>query len=288
MTTTWDAFNEFSRRIALTDAQKQTVNDRRSSMARTLTAAFPATSNMPVQTVTLIGSAARNTMIRPLDDVDVLAVFDHTNVWPTYRSDSQKLLYRVRDALGRTSRVETVGARGQAVRFFYAERPWVDVTPAFKRQGGGYIIPAGDKTWIATNPILHTSFMKRRNEELSGNLVGFVRKLKAWNRAHSNRLGSFHLEMMTQALFKSLGSNSRTAAEVFFGAAARYLDTEDPAGFSGNLAAGMTAAQRRETIESFTAHHERAVKAVAAEGRGNHGEAIRLWRVVFGDDFPAG
>lgn len=287
MTTTWDAFNEFSRRISLTAGQRQTVTDRRSSIGRTLTAAFGASSNMPVETVTLIGSASRDTIVRPLDDVDVLAVFDHSQAWATYQGNSQTFLYRVRDALGRTSTVQTVGARGQAVRFFYAERPWVDVTPAFKRNGGGYLIPAGDRTWIGTNPIFHTSFTKSRNDELGGNLVSLVRKLKVWNRAHSSRLRSFHLEMMAQGLFGSLGNNSRTAAKMFFGTASRYLAIADPAGLSGNLGSGMTDASRRDVVTSLDTNHGRAVRALAAEGSGNHDEAIRLWRLVFGDEFPS-
>jgi len=33
--------------------------------------------------------------------------------------------------------------------------------------------------------------------------------------------------------------------------------------------------------------YDRAVSANAAEARGDHEEAIRLWRIVFGDEFPA-
>ena len=58
-----------------------------------------AGSNMPLLKSKLIGSAGRNTIIRPIDDVDVFVVFDDSAVWSDYQTDSKKLLYRVRDAL---------------------------------------------------------------------------------------------------------------------------------------------------------------------------------------------
>ena len=33
--------------------------------------------------------------------------------------------------------------------------------------------------------------------------------------------------------------------------------------------------------------YERTGKALEAANRGNHQEAIRLWRITFGDEFPA-
>lgn len=66
-----------------------------------------------------MGSAAKGTTVRPIDDIDVLAVFSNANgAWDSYRFDSQALLYRVRRAYSGLSTAQ-VGARGQAVRIFF-------------------------------------------------------------------------------------------------------------------------------------------------------------------------
>ena len=82
---------------------------------------------MELLSTKIIGSADRGTLIRPIGDIDVLAVFEDAAFY-NYRNDSRKFLYRVRDALNEYS-VKVVGARGQAVRLFYDQPPNVEHCP---------------------------------------------------------------------------------------------------------------------------------------------------------------
>lgn len=280
------AFNEFSRRIAITQHQRDSIGTRVDQVRQRLAARFPSNSTMPLLSVNLMGSADRSTIAAPPEDVDVLAFFDHRQVWPQYASDSKKLLYRVRDAY-QGSRINVVGARGQVVRLFYTSGPYVDIAPVFRYANSGYVLPRGDGGWIPTDPDVHRTWVNRRNKELNNQLKRFVRMLKHWNRAHSQRLSSFHLEAMVGVMFSSLSNNSRWNAALFFEHAGNALDVEDPAGHTGSLSAGMTLLQRLSTVQSFTAAGERAKQARKAEWRGNSKEAIRLWRITFGDAFPA-
>ena len=95
------AFEEFKEKLLLTDTQKETVKSRQGKTMGYLAEAFPSSSDLPLKTTYLMGSASRDTIIRPLDDIDVLAIF--TNKYDIfdrlYRYDSRKFLYRVRDAL---------------------------------------------------------------------------------------------------------------------------------------------------------------------------------------------
>lgn len=284
--TTATAFSQFGDKIQLTDTQKNTVRDRRQTVHGYLSDSFGSDSNMPLLRAKLIGSAGRSTMIRPPDDVDVLAVFAAAKVWPTYQWDSKKFLYRVRDALAEYQ-VKIVGARGQAVRLFYNSPPNVDIAPVFEYDSGGYALPRGDGGWLTTDPDYHETFLTQRNSELGGNLKPLIRMLKCWNRAHSGRLRSFHLEVVVQATFKSLGSNFRDAACKFFEWAGSHLSVQDPAGHSGDLSSYLTWSARDAVVQSFATAHGRAKKALEAEDDDDHKEAIRLWRLVFGDEFPA-
>ncbi|MER6793975.1 nucleotidyltransferase [Amycolatopsis mediterranei] len=283
------AFDGFKAKLVLTEQQQELVKTRRESTATYLATAFDSTSDMPLARTKLIGSAARSVIIRPIDDIDVMAVFENKdNVFEKYRFDSQTFLYRIRDALSKY-KVKVVGARGQAVRLFYQSPPHVDIAPVFKwsGEGTGYGLPNGTGGWLTTNPDFHEEYMNEKNAALGYHLKPLVRMVKRWNNVHSKRLKSWHLEVVAANTFSSLGANSRTASMNFFDWAQTRLYVNDPAGHSGDLSSYLTTQGRADVIASLAAAHGRAVKAVDAETAGNHEEAIRLWRIIYGDEFPA-
>jgi hypothetical protein len=287
--TTYQAFNEFMEAITITDYQKTSiVQARKDRVVQNLTAAFPATSDMPFHQATLMGSAAKGTIVRPLDDIDVLAVFSDVNdVWTTkYRYNSQAFLYRVREAYSGLE-VAQVGARGQAVRVFFQTGGHVDVAPVFMQGGDLYYLPAGDGSWLTTAPFVANNWFQEQNKGLNYNLAGLVRLLKKWNGAHSKRLQSFHLETMAAHTFSELSSNRRVSLQKFFEWGGQHLDVADPGGQSGSLSSYLSWSVRDDVRRSFDAACDRAVKAIAAESAGDHEEAKRLWRIVLGDGFPA-
>lgn len=285
-TTTAAAFREFAARLELTESQESTVVSRRQSVHNYLLRSCGSDSTMPLDRTQVIGSIQRRTVIRPLDDVDVLAVFNNeSNAYDGYRYDSRRFLYRVRDALNDFN-IQVVGSRGQAVRIFYTTAPYVDVVPAFALDTGGFFIPSGSGTWITTDPDKHARWMTERNAALSNQLRPLVRMLKCWNRAHSSRMRSFHLEVLAASRFTSLGSNHREATQMFFQAAAGNPIVFDPAGHSGDLSSYLGLFSRQELTSLLYNSASRAAQAIAAEGATDHAEAIRLWRIIFGSDFP--
>lgn len=285
--TTATAFDEFKDKLTLTDAQKETVQSRHSTTTGYLKDAFPLSSDLPLETTYLMGSAGRDTIIRPIDDVDVLAIFTNKdNIFDRlYRYDSQKFLYRVRNALA-SYRVEVVGARGQAVRLFYKAAPHVDIAPVFRWSGGGYGLPNGSGAWLTTDPYAHQTWIAQRQKDLSYRLKSMVRMLKRWNNLHSKYFKGFHLEVVAATVFSSLGSDSRDACEKFFQWAQYNLTVMDPALHGGDLSSYLTPAARTALLLNLESARERAAKANAAEAMGDHSEAIRLWRIIFGDEFP--
>ena len=286
-TTAASAFDEFKERLKLTAPQSSSITARRDATASYAKQAFPSASDLAVASTKLIGSAARETIIRPLDDIDLLVEFSNKgNVFETYRYDSQAFLYRVRDGLKQFSNVRVVGARGQAVRFFYVDAPHVDVAPVFRWSSGGYALPNGTGGWLTTDPDAHAEYIANKHRDLSYNLKPLVKMLKQWNRAHSNYLKSFHLEVMVANSFGTLGNNSRDACEKFFGWAQWGISVHDPAGHGGDLSSYLTQLQRQSVITNMESARQRAVLANQAEANGNHEEAIRLWRIVFGSEFP--
>ena len=285
--TTVQAFEQFLSDITITEYQKTSiVQGRKDSVIENLTAAFPQTSDLPFHEGRLIGSASKATIVRPLDDIDVLAVFSNANnAWSKYRYDSQAFLYRIRRAY---DGVETaaVGARGQAIRVFFKTGGHVDVAPVFLQSTGVYHLPSGDGSWILTSPFIANKWFADKNAELGYNLAPLVRMLKKWNGAHSKRLRSFHLETMAGHTFGTLGSNRRSGLQKFFEWAGGHLDVYDPGGQSGNLSGYLSWTARDAVRKSFNAASDRASSAINAENSGNHQEAKRLWRIILGSAFP--
>ena len=285
--TTPKAFDEFKNNLQLSTSQRQLIQDRQAIVEGHLRTAFPATSTVPLSEPKLIGSASRDTLIPLPNDIDLMAVFSNKEgIFEKYRHDSSSFLYRVRDALAVHSRVQVVGTRGQAVRFFYASGAHVDVAPIFKWNGDGWAPPNGHGGWLTTDPIAHATHLAKRHADLGSRRKPMTRMLKRWNNVHSKHLKSFHLEIIIESCFTSLGGDSRHASEIFFRAAQSRLDVHDPAGHGGMLSNYLTPSTRQLVLTNLESARDRATKARAAESAGNHTESIRLWRIVFGEGFP--
>jgi len=289
MTTTAQAFDTFISIIALTDAQKADVSGKRAKTEEYLRAAFPASSDVPLNRVVLIGSADRGTMIRPPKDIDVMAQFiDKDHAFEKYRYKSGDFLQRLRTALSANTQIAQIGARGQAVRLFYTAGPYVDIAPVFKWTGNGYALPAGDGTWMTTDPEAQATWLAGRKSTVGASLRPLIRLIKRWNDCHSRHFHSYHLEVAVASMFKTVGSNYREALQMFFEVAPSHLSVVDPAGHSGQLDDYLTWDKRQALVARLSSASDRAKMALAAETAGNHEEAKRLWALELGGDFPLG
>lgn len=288
MTTTAQAFAQFLENITITDYQKTSiVKGRTDGIQSDLAKAFPSTSDLPFIKARLMGSAAKGTIVRPIDDIDVLATFSNEKkAWAKYKNDSQAFLYRIKRAYDGFE-VAQVGSRGQAIRVFYKGGGHVDIAPVFIESDDVFWLPSGNGGWIKTSPFIANKWFADKNASFGYNLAPLVRLLKKWNSAHSKRLRSFHMETVAGHSFSKLGSNYREALKVFFGYAGRNLNVDDPGGQSGSLSGYLTYSGRAAVQQSFATARERATKACEAEDRGDHTEAKRLWKIILGETFPA-
>lgn len=290
--TTAAAFDEFDNITAPSKATRDKVATRRDAVVAVLRKAFPSTSDVRYQSSRIIGSLGRGTASNPVADIDLMTVLevDQWLWWKKYRWNSTDFLYRVRRSLDSESTVSKIGARGQAIRLFYADKLYVDVAAMVKYNTGGYGIPNGSGSWLTTNPIRHEEYLDERNIKLEGDLKKVVRFARQWNSAHGSCLRSFHLEMLVTrtfgTTFRKLGTNYRTALRTFFNYNHDYLSVRDPARYSGDLSRYLTWAAKSEVRNSLKAARSHADLALAAETGGDHKEAIRQWGIILGNSFP--
>ncbi len=174
-----------------------------------------------IQTDYLSGSYARQTAIRPLDDVDVVFEIDASqwkrNLW-------QRLLEQLPTP---TAVIETFA---RAVRYRYPhssvrkqrrsvglvlEHLQIDVVPAVVDEERPEWLRIPDVTsgsWIATAPRVHADLAARVNSNTGGLFKPLVRLLKGWNAglASTAQFKSFAVETLAARLFSGIRLDSLT------------------------------------------------------------------------------
>jgi hypothetical protein len=281
--TTARAFAKLDDMIRLSSEDKAVIDARRDEAERALRAIFPPRCALPLVGVATIGSAGRDTMIRPLDEVDIFAVFSAAGgAWKRFRWDSRDLLLCVRNAIG-GDRVQTIGTRGQALRVVYDTPPDVHLVPAFDHPRAGYVMPDRVGGWLPTRPERHASW----TEDLGPRVISAVRLLKAWNRVCGSHLRSFHIEALAGTVLAGRGLNTRQALATMF----RHMDESglsmaDPADVGGDLSTYLRPDDLGALGESIRVARSYAEKAAVAESDGRHEEAVAFWAAIFGPEFP--
>lgn len=283
-TTITSGFATLKTNLEITSLQSSTTSSRQQAVRDNVA------KEMTVASSFLTGSYMRSTMIAPLADadVDVFLVMD-----PSYYSqDGQaSLLDKVKRALAKAYTTSQISRDGQAVTIKFTDF-WVDVVPGFNRSGGGYLIPDTiRKTWISTDPTKHVSQWAMLNGARDGRFVPLVKMLKCWNRAHSLKLRSFHLEALAYDCFQYIPiSDYPTAVKHFFNTAKSKVANGvlDPAGYGGNVGAYLDTTTKRDEVTSrLAAAYDKATEAIDLAGQYKIESAFAKWRIIFGDYFPA-
>ncbi|MEH7485008.1 nucleotidyltransferase [Neobacillus drentensis] len=270
----------------------------------------------------MMGSFSRKTKIRPLDDIDLLIVFSANGT--TYHSfsdrtemyvpetaqnllllsnegklNSIKVLNKIKSALKSVQNYSQAEIRynQEAVTLKLKSYEWnFDIVPAFftspESNGRTYfVIPDGKGNWKKTDPRIDAQRTTKINQWHSKKLLKVIRLLKHWNnRPLAPKMGSYLLENMILDYFewRSLISSPQVAIRDFFEhlKIAIYSNCIDPKGIQGDI---------------NTLNLDEKIKVAAAAGRfaticngaiiyeilGDHENAIKEWKKVFGDNFPS-
>jgi Second Messenger Oligonucleotide or Dinucleotide Synthetase domain len=287
--TTTQAFDWFEDKISPTADQRADITAKHNKTEQYLRQAFPKSGDLPLKRLILIGSVDRGTIVRPVNDIDVMAEFTNKDdIFEQYRYKSGEFLQRIRRGLNAETQIKQIGARGQAVRLFYTTGAHVDIAPTFKWAGSGYALPNGQGGWLTTDPEAQAQWYSHRRQSVGTNLTPVVKLARRWNAVHSHHFQSYHLEVMVASMFSAVGGNHRDALKCFFDWAPRYISVSDPAGHSGTLDAYLTQPARIAISARLGSALDRAKLAQAADAKGDHAEAKRLWRIELGDEFPTG
>jgi hypothetical protein len=245
------------------------------------------------------GSLARSTQREPINDVDVIIVFDpgEHGDWGEHGDSAgaalDHLQGRVKGLLGSggsfAEEVWRAQARNHSVKCWLDDPTregafTVDAMPALRRAGGGLLVPEKKSSgWIATDPELLIGRVRARQEAWDL-FRPLVRLLKFWNDCHGGEMKSLAVEVLALANLPA-ETNRPRALQRFFAAAVVAIDgpIEDPAGLCGEIQPDLDREAARRRLDEAASD---AWKAVNAQEAGETERAGCLWRRVFGEDFP--
>lgn len=276
-------FQQLKVNLEITSLQSATASARQQNVRAAVE------KHMTVLNSFLTGSYRRSTMIAPLAeaDVDVFVVLDSSYF---EQNGQAALLDKLKRALAKEYNNSTISRAGQAVTIRFTDF-YVDVVPAFNRQGGGYLIPDSIlKRWISTDPTKHVSLWSELNSRKDGKFVPLVKMLKGWNKEHSQLLRSFHLETLAYDVLNSVTITDYPSGVRYFFDHSRakiVSGTFDPAGYGGNVGAYLDTQQKRDDVVTrLKAAYDKALEAERFERDGYTKSAYSKWQVIFGDYFP--
>jgi len=247
------------------------------------------------------GSLARNTQRDPINDVDLVIIFDpahHHSEWGSDGSSAGDALdyvqEKVRELLGSTEgsvaqEVRLARPGNHAVKCFLDDPKdpdafTVDAMPAFRHEGGHLVVPEkANEKWIETDPEYLIRWVERRHEDWA-EFRSLVRILKMWNQDVGASMKSLTTEVLALNHLPAEVSRSR-ALQRFFSAAELAIDqpVEDPAGHCGEIQSDLDLDKVRKCLGDAAT---KSWRACDAQDAGDDDAAACLWHEVFGDAFP--
>jgi hypothetical protein len=278
-------FAELVDRLGLTSAQATAA----STHAKGIRDFFDGNFAMAERVFT-IGSYRRNTIVRPERDIDLMAVLGYPANKALWEGGSRNFLTHIRNKLNNDYSKTVVSAREVAAVLKFTDIE-AEVVPAFRREGGGFLIPDGKDGWLATNPPYHTTLIEDSDKAHDGRLKPLIRLIKFWNLVNAGHLRSFHVELMVQEMWTGLQIPSATSAAVTstLGVLASWIKPQrtDPWPSGGRIDSYLKSDERQTAMNIAGEDAKASVQAEEYRVASNIAKAVERWQVVFRHEFPA-
>jgi len=280
--TVQSAFSGFYDTINLPGDHRETANKRKEHLIELLRNKFEVVDAFAT------GSIPKFTALKGHADLDIFLVL-HFGKHCEKKLPSE-VLKSVQQAI---SYKTTVRRNGQAVSLSYATWPSVDIVPVFYSHNKGalthYNVPdMNTETWIPSHPKNHAQSITDAASFYGENFRKIIKMVKAWNLAHSDYLQSYHIEVLALRVLTGNLSDLSWAVFSFFNEARALLTSPlwHDKGYVDNY---LGAGDRYEILKRFDTAISIAREAWYQTHYPNndHEAAIKRWKQLFGDKFPA-
>lgn len=299
MLTVEEAFRKFKTRLELNDREQQNASTRHKEVREHLRAKFSVDRDF------LTGSYARYTKTKPLKDIDIFFVLAESER-KKYRDQAPSVvLDDFYNTLVQKYGKDAVRKQGRSINVDFGvfidiedntdyRVVSVDVVPAFTSDTNYEIANTDTGEWMKTNPEIHAQEAREAHKAFSNEWKGLVRMVKYWNNhtKHGNDKPvkpSFLIEVMAlQCLHGGWQGRFDYEIQAFFASLAdRVLDEwPDPAGLGSPVSDGMDEQRKVRAKELLQTASDEAANAIQLTKRGLNGDALKVWRQLFGPKFP--
>lgn len=269
-----------------------------------------------------IGSFARKTKIRPLDDIDLMICFngqgghyeivqinqtykiiipDRTTILSELRNEdnslnSRSLLCLIRDNLSELHdfRMADIHYNKEACTLQLKSYTWnFDIVPCFYTTTDFYLIPDGYGNWKNTDPRIDNDRTTTINQQKNGQMLQWVRTLKYWKARNNNpwrKVSSYLFEQLLLNIASTIEFNqsfSRLISAALSQLSSFILSpVYDPKNIQGDL--NTLTSEERKALSQYSKYYESiANSAITYEYiYDDPKSAVAMWKIIFGDDFP--
>ena len=275
MSTLLQSIDKFIENITVTDKQEENVETSFNNLKNHLQ---KDESNLSVKEVFLNGSYKRDTIIRPLDDIDLFAVIDQADYAENGLDPKpQSVLTKFKNYLnGLNDYKDKVKQDRPCITVVLSDKNF-DILPSLRKADVLYIPNSDLSGWIFTDPKTHTDSLNSVNRSRNYKVKSIVKAVKQWKRENSKNIPSFHIEEIAISVFNLWSfTNLEEGIRLWFEYAEGQLN-------SGRFNSFDDYSKSKENIQKVKEKLQEAKKLLDDK---KEGEAKKIWKEVFGKDFP--
>jgi len=264
--------------VTITDRQEENIKNSLSNLESHLE---DEESKLFVKECFTNGSWERDTIIRPLNDVDLFAVLDFEEWKDDYgnKPNPQSVLTKIKNYLNEQNDYKGKVKQDRPCVTVHLSDKDFDVLPSFEITGGGYYIPNYDlQSWISSYPKTLTKDLDDTHRLRDYKLKQIIRVVKYWNRDfNSKTIPSYHIEEIAINNFKINDfKNFEEGIRKWFDNVEYYLQSIK---FKSNDEYNASLKKAKKVKDKLN-------EAYKFNSDKNEVEAKKIWKEIFGREFP--
>jgi len=278
MATLIQCVNQFIENITVTDRQEENIKGSVKNIEGYLK---DKENGLSIVDTFTNGSYERDTIIRPLHDIDLFAVLKEDDWKDEYGrlSSPQSVLTSIKNYLDSLDDYKGKVKQDRPCVTIELSDKRFDILPSFEIFGGGYRIPNYDlKSWIYTYPKQLTIDLNNVNKQRAYKVKGVIKGVKYWNRENNYKtIPSFHIEEIAIRLFQV--NDCKSFEEGLF----KWFENAE---YYLTYSTFKTADDYESSKKRIKKVKDKLEDAERKRNEGKEGDAIQIWKEVFGKDFP--
>lgn len=265
----------FIENITVTDRQEANIDASFDNLKANL---MEEESGLSVKEVFISGSYQRDTIIKPLNDIDLFAVIEYDDYMENGGKPNPKtVLTKFKNYLNDLRDYkDKVKQDRPCVTVCLSDKNF-DVLPAIRESGALHIPNADLSGWVFTDPKTHTESLNRINKQRGYKLKTIIKAIKHWKREYKQNILSFHVEEVAINIFNIYNfTNLEEGIRMWFEHAEGHLSV-------GRFKSYDEYSKVKEKINKVKGKLQEAKKLLDDK---KEGEAKKIWKDIFGPKFP--